>query len=419
MYFNWLIYIFLFLYILYILVEVLLEFLNIKSIAQSQYKVSIVFKKYICFNKYQKSIKYTKEKTYFKVVVFVYQSLFLWSLFFNNFFRIINNIIEKYFSEHLFSISIMYPFFIGFTFYVSNLPFKIYFHFFLEEKFGFNKITIKTFIIDQIKVFILSLSLGLPVISLIFLLIEYMGIFWWFMSSIFIVFFQLFIIGVYPVLFAPLFYGMIPLNNMFLKNKLVKLLKDVNLRILNIFVTDGSKRSLNSNAYFFGLGKTRRIILFDILLKSLTINETISILAHEIGHSKKKHIQKNLILSYIMVFFLFSLFSFCLEWDLFFISFGIDEPIIHIGFVLFFLFYSILIFPFIPIVNMLSRKYEFEADQFAILVVKDKVNIITALIKLSKNNMSNLTPHPWYSFYHYTHPVITERVDFIYKINDS
>jgi len=194
---------------------------------------------------------------------------------------------------------------------------------------------------------------------------------------------------------------------------LTNLASRLNFKMAGVFTIDGSKRSTHSNAFFAGFGKARRIVLFDTLVKNLTTAEITSVIAHEIGHNIKKHIQQSFILSSIVMLFGFWMLSLCLKWPQFYETFHIATLSMHIGLVLFVLFASVFTFPLSPLFNAISRKNEYEADAFSIRSLNDKENMVSSLIKLSKDNLSNLTPHPWYSFFHYTHPTTLERAKAI------
>jgi STE24 endopeptidase len=183
-----------------------------------------------------------------------------------------------------------------------------------------------------------------------------------------------------------------------------------------IFTIDGSRRSTHSNAFFAGIGKTRRIVLFDTLAKNLAIPEIVAVLAHEMGHNVKRHIQKSLILSAASSLAGFYVLARLLNWKPFFTAFGVPEPNLAVGFVLFGLVSAVFTFPFNPLMKWFSRKNEYEADRFSAEVTGDKAVMTSGLLKLSKDNLSNLTPHPWYSFYHYSHPTTAERAAALEKI---
>jgi STE24 endopeptidase len=228
--------------------------------------------------------------------------------------------------------------------------------------------------------------------------------------------FQLLTAAIFPVILAPLFYKFVPLQEGELKERLIALAQQIKFKMAGIFTIDGSRRSTHSNAFFAGIGKTRRIVLFDTLVDQLSTTEIVAVLGHEMGHNVKKHIQKSLLLSAAASLLGFYLLSLCLKWPTFFQTFAVPEPNLAVGFVLFGLLSGVFTFPFNPITKWISRRNEYESDAFSVEVTKEKEAMKTSLIKLSRDNLSNLTPHPWYSFYHYSHPTTAERVAAIEAI---
>jgi STE24 endopeptidase len=195
-----------------------------------------------------------------------------------------------------------------------------------------------------------------------------------------------------------------------LKNAILRRAQDVRFKMAGIFTIDGSKRSSHSNAYFAGMGRFRRIVLFDTIRDQMTEAEIIAVLAHEMGHNVKKHVQRQMILSFLFTLVGFWLLSVLLNWNSFFETFNAGPAAPYKAVVLFSLFSSHFTFFLTPLTNYLSRKHEFEADKFSVNTTGDRASMASSLTKLSKENLSNLTPHPWYSFYHYSHPTTLERV---------
>jgi STE24 endopeptidase len=225
--------------------------------------------------------------------------------------------------------------------------------------------------------------------------------------------FQLLLVILYPTLIAPLFNKFTPLEDGELRRRITALATQLGFQTSGIFTMDGSRRSAHSNAYFTGLGKSKRIVFFDTLLKQATIDQTIAVLAHEIGHYKLKHIRKRLLLQSVFLLAGLYLISLLLDYQPFFRAFGLEHPSHHGALVLFALVSSPFTFFLNPLLNHVSRKHEYEADRYAVMELKDGKPMAEALINLSTTNLSNLTPHPWYSAYHYSHPTVIERVQAI------
>lgn len=403
-------------YAAYLVVEISLDALNLSYINKHKAKIPDLFVNAYSFDDYKKSIDYTTAKTHFKIWSLGLKTVFLAVLIATHAFGFIDQWLSGCITDAFWR-GLVYPFAIMGLFYLFGLPQSYYYQFVLEEKFGFNRMDLKTFVTDQIKVIFLSLLLGIPLLAALLWIIEKAGESWWLFGFALIMGFQLFTAAIYPVFLAPLFNKFTPLADGSLKDKIEQLAKRLKFRMAGIFTIDGSKRSSHSNAFFAGLGSMRRIVLFDTLVAKNSEDEIVAVIAHEIGHNAKKHIQKSLILSSVITFAMFFVLSKALVWPPFFTALGAYEPSVHVGLVLFMLFSSVFMFPINPLFTLLSRINEFEADEFSVITTKDKENLKSALIKLTKENLGNLTPHPWYSAYHYSHPTTLERIKAIDAVN--
>jgi STE24 endopeptidase len=292
---------------------------------------------------------------------------------------------------------------------VLHLPFEIYGTFVLEARFGFNRTTVRTFILDKLKGVLLALVLGVPFLYALLAFISGTGSLWWLWAALFVIGFQLVMTVLYPLIIAPLFNKFTPLVEGELKQSLEALAQKCSFATRGIFVMDGSKRSAHSNAYFTGLGKARRIVLFDTLVQQMTVAEIDAILAHEIGHYKRKHIPKFLALASLGTIAGFLVLSLLLYWPPLYGAFRWNEMSVPLGLLLFGLISGHLVFWTYPIFNWLSRKFEYEADAYA-GEQAGAPPMISALIKLFEKNLATLKPHPLYSAYHYSHPTLLERV---------
>lgn len=296
---------------------------------------------------------------------------------------------------------------------VLSLPFSIYSTFIIEERFGFNKTTWSIYIKDMIKMAILSIIIGTPLLSGILIFFEYSRnnawLWCWMAVTVYMLIIQFFA----PSFIMPLFNKFKPLEEGKLKSAILSYAFSVNFPLKNVFIMDGSKRSRKSNAFFTGFGKNKRIVLYDTLIEQHSVSELISVLAHEIGHYKKKHILQNIILGVIQTGLLFYLLSFFMSSQTLFNAFFMEETSIYAGLVFFTLLYSPVTFFTGILMNIKSRKNEFEADIFAVETTHNSKAFKKALIKLSVNNLSNLTPHPLYVFLNYSHPPILERIKHI------
>ena len=290
-----------------------------------------------------------------------------------------------------------------------SIPFSYYQTFVIEEKFGFNKTTKKLFFIDLIKGILMTAVLGGGILALVILFLQWTGSnFWlyaWGLFAVLMVFMNLF----YSKLIVPLFNKQKPLEMGSLKSAIESYAKKVGFELDNIFVIDGSKRSTKANAYFSGFGKQKRVTLFDTLINDLNEEEIVAVLAHEIGHYKKKHIIFNLLATICLTgltLYVLSLFINNTELSL---AIGVSQPSFHAALVGFVLLYSPISTITGLAMNYLSRKFEFQADDYAKETFAASP-LITSLKKLSKNSLSNLTPHPAYVFMHYSHPPLVQRI---------
>ena len=290
-----------------------------------------------------------------------------------------------------------------------GIPFSYYSTFFIEEKYGFNKTTLKIFIVDKIKGLFISSLFIIVLTSLAVVSIEYFSTgFWiwlWIGLSLFMVFLNMF----YADLIVPIFNKLTPLENGELRSKIESYSKKVGYSLKNIFVIDGSKRSTKANAFFSGLGPRKTIALYDTLIEKHTDEELVSVLAHEVGHFKKKHILVSMFLTILQLGIMCYLFELCMNMEVIASSLGSSKMNFHIGIIAFSFLYSPIGLITGILMNILSRKNEYEADKFA----KDTYNgnfLELALKKLSVDSLSNLYPHPLYVFVHYSHPPLLKRL---------
>ena len=292
---------------------------------------------------------------------------------------------------------------------ILGLPFEIYETFKIEAEFGFNNTTIKTFISDKLKGIMLGSIIGLPVLSLILWLFENIDMAWlW--GWIFISSFSLLMAYLAPAFIMPLFNKFEPLEDGELKESINKMSKKCKFPLTELSVMDGSKRSKKSNAFFTGFGKNKKIALFDTLIANHSTKELVAVLAHEIGHFKKKHIIQTLVIGIAQTGVIFFLLGFFINSKPLSMAFGVSDPKVYCSLIFFTLLFKPISKILSIIMNILSRKNEFEADEFAARVTEDPDSLIKALKKLSADNLSNLTPHPFYVFMHHSHPTVNERV---------
>lgn len=302
--------------------------------------------------------------------------------------------------------------FFGIIMLASDLlgtPFSVYHTFVIEERFGFNRTTPRTFIHDKLKGWLLGAVIGGGLLALIIWIYLKFPEMFWIYAWIVITAFSLFMTLFYSSLIVPLFNKQTPLGEGELRDEITNFVMKAGFRLKNIFVIDGSKRSTKANAYFTGLGPKKRIVLYDTLINDLGKDETVAVLAHETGHYKKKHIIANLVFSILQTGFTLFLLSAFINSPLLSEALGVEQHSFHIGVVAFGILYSPISFILGIFMNLYSRKAEYEADRYA----KDygyATALIEGLKNLTKKNLSNLTPHPLYVFFHYSHPTLLQRI---------
>ena len=299
---------------------------------------------------------------------------------------------------------------------VPSLPFEWWEQFRLEEKFGFNKSTVGLWVMDKIKGTVLMFAIGFPLLWALLSLVKWTGPSWWLWGFGLMFGFQLLMLVLYPKLILPLFNKLTPLPEGDLRGRLLALGDRTGFRASTIEVIDGSKRSGHSNAYFTGFGRFRRIVLFDTLIAQLTAEELEAVLAHEIGHYRRGHIPKMIAMSAVMMFGGFGVIAWLARSSWFNPSFGFPAGELAPSFLLFGLLSGLVTFWFSPLMNALSRQHEYEADAFASQAVGGPAAMVGALRKLAQKNLSNLTPHPWFSAFHYSHPTLVEREGALAKL---
>ncbi len=357
---------------------------------------------------YKKSQAYKKENHKFSTIVSGFSVLTTVLFFIFDGFAFVDTIVRSI-SNNQIIITLLFFGIIVFASDLISLPFSYYKTFVIEEKYGFNKATLKTFIFDKIKGWLMMVIIGGGILALITWFYQAttnnFWLFSWALIAVFTIFMNLF----YSKLIVPIFNKQTPLEAGDLKTAIENFSKKVGFKIDNIFVIDGSKRSTKANAYFSGFGAQKRITLYDTLINDLETDEIVAVLAHEIGHYKKKHIIYNLILSMLLMGVTLYILSLLIGNSVLSQALGVEQPSFHIGLIAFSILYS----PISEItgffMNILSRKFEYQADNYAKYNFNENA-LISALKKLSKNSLSNLTPNSWYVKFHYSHPPLLQRI---------
>ena len=359
-------------------------------------------------SKYLKSQEYKKTQYEFSKFSRIFSLITILLFFYLDGFLIIDNLLRNYFESSI----LISLFFFGIIFFASeilNFPFSIYFTFVIEEKYGFNKTNLKTFITDKLKSWGLTILFGGGILSFIIFQFEMIGNKFWIIAWIFISGLSIIINGLYAQIIVPLFNKQSKLEEGELRTEIEKYAKKVGFDLSNIFVIDGSRRSTKANAYFSGFGKQKRVTLYDTLINKLTHSQIVAVIAHEIGHYKKNHIIFNLLFSFIQTGIMLYVLSLFVYQPVFSEALGISNHSFHIGLIAFSILYTPISEIFSLIFNLFSRKFEYQADEYAKKTFDGKY-LIEALKTLSKDSLSNLTPHPKYVWWHYSHPTLFERI---------
>ena len=392
------------------IIDKILDILNAKHFDDSIPKeLQDVYEK----DEYEKSQAYKKANAQFSNITGIFSLVLTLVFFFFDGFKLVDEFARNY-SDNSIIITLVFFGIIMIGSDLINTPFSYYKTFVIEEKFGFNKSTRKLFIIDKLKGLLMTIIIGGGLLALIVWFYEFAGSNFWIYAWILVAVFSVFMNMFYSKLIVPLFNKQKPLEDGELKTAIQKYAKTVGFQLNNIFVIDGSKRSTKANAYFSGFGSQKRITLYDTLINDLETDEIVAVLAHEVGHYKRKHIIFNLTSSILLTGFTLWLLSLFVSLPIFSEALGVTIPSFHIGLIVFGILYSPISEITGLFMNIMSRKFEYQADNYAKETFESKA-LITSLKKLSKNSLSNLTPHSAYVFMHYSHPTLLQRVQNLNK----
>jgi STE24 endopeptidase len=358
--------------------------------------------------RYNKSQRYHKDVVRFSFVTSAFSFILTFGFLLFGGFGWLDGLLSPYVSEPILKALLYF----GILFIVTdliNIPFQLYSTFVIEERYGFNKTTMKTFVVDKLKGYVLGAVLGGLIAGILLYLITNIGssfwIYFWLIITAFMIIMNLF----YTSLILPIFNKLTPLDEGELRDAIEAYSKKVKFPLTNIFVIDGSKRSSKANAFFSGIGKKKKVVLYDTLIENHTVEEVVAIFAHEVGHYKHKHIISSMILSVLQSGLMLYLLSMMVFNGILSEALGAAEMQIHLNLIAFGMLYTPISMITGLFMNMLSRKNEYEADRFAVNSVGGNA-LAAALKKLSADNLSNLIPHPAYVFVHYSHPPLLKRL---------
>jgi STE24 endopeptidase len=408
--FNLLLQIFLAVFLLRSGAQIYLSWLNISYLRQHGTTVPEIFQDIIDPEKLKKISAYTVDSENFSMVAtLANQGLFLVILL-SGFLPWLVKTISLWKYGQIVSGLIFFAVLSTFA-NLLRIPFSLYEAFVIEERYGFNVMSFKVWVSDLFKSIVIGAIMGGLLLGLLLIFVIYGGDIWWIWAWMLVGGFELLLLWLYPVVILPLFNKFDPIENIGLENRIRTLMEKVGLRAKGIFKMDASKRSKHTNAFFVGLGRTKRIVLFDTLLASHTEEEILSVLAHEAGHWKKKHILRMLIPLEILSLVSFYAVAKLLNWSLIYQTFGFQESPVYVGLFLIGTFISLIGFFAEPLESAISRRFEREADDFASELIGTAKHMTTALKRLASDNLANLSPHPLYAWFYYSHPPLVERIE--------
>lgn len=389
-------------------VEIGLLVFNLRYSRQMGDEVPAPLREYLDQPTLRKSRAYTQANGRFALFEIVYGSLITLGILFSGLLPALEDWLGSLglSDSHLF---VVYLLALSGVVTLANLPLSLYQTFTIETRFGFNRQTWRTWLFDRTKGLALSLALGVPILYGTYGLISLAGNAWWLWLFAFLVVLQAFLLWLFPVLIAPLFNTYTPLPEGELKDRLNVLASETGFKNRGLYVMDASRRSGHSNAYFTGLFRPR-IVLFDTLIATMNVDEAAAVLAHEIGHYKGRHIQRRLVWSLVSMLVTLFILSKLIAWPPLFHAFGFSAPSYHAALALLALGSGAFTYFFQPVEAWFSRRNEYQADRFSVRHSHSPGALKTALIRLGGENLSNPTPHPWYSFWNYSHPTLLERI---------
>ena len=391
------------------------DYLNLKVLRP---EVPEPFKAVYAPDQYRKSQEYLRVKTRFGWITGTVNVILLLIFWFAGGFPLLDEWVRFWGLNPILN-GLIFIGILGLLKAIVSLPFSVYATFVIEERFGFNKTTWSTFVLDILKGLVLALLLGTPLLTGILFFFEYAGIYAWLFCWIATTIYMLAVQFIAPTWIMPLFNKFTPLESGELKSAILGYAEAIKFPVQNVYVMDGSRRSSKSNAFFTGFGKHKRIALFDTLIKRHSVNELLAVLAHEMGHYKKKHILVGMILGILQTGLMLYLLSFFISYQGLFDAFYMQHTSVYGGLIFFAMLYSPLDFFIGMFMQMVSRKNETAADRFAVETTGDSRAMTDALKKLSAHNLTNLTPHPFYVFLNYSHPPVLQRINDINTLDPA
>ncbi len=398
--------------VLDVIVNIVADKLNLKML---QAELPKPFQDVYDAHQYRKSQDYLRVNTRFGWVSAMVNLAAILLFWFQGGFPAIDNWVQSFGKGPVLT-GLMYTGTLMFFYALLSQPFSIYATFVIEERFGFNRTTWRTYLLDLFKGLVLAILLGAPLLAGILAFFEYAGTHAWLYCWAVVILYMLVVQYIAPTWIMPLFNKFKLLEEGELKSAILSCAESIQFPLKNVYTMDGSKRSRKSNAFFTGFGKNKRIVLFDTLIQQHTVPELVAVLAHEMGHYKKKHILQGMLLGILQTGLMFFLLSFVISYQGLFDAFYMNHISVYAGLIFFGMLFAPLDFFVGMLMQIRSRSNEYQADRFAVAATRNPGAMIDALKKLSVHNLSNLLPHPFYVFLNYSHPPVLKRIQAIEKI---
>ncbi|MDD2720076.1 MAG: M48 family metallopeptidase [Gallionella sp.] len=390
---------------------------HLRHVVAHRHAVPEAFQSRISLESHQKAADYTSAKTSFTMLGDIFDAALLLAFTLGGGIQLAANLSQTLFDSALVQGLATV---VGVLLLTSllEMPFNLYRTFRIEQRFGFNHMTLKLYLLDTLKGLLLGAALGLPLLAGVLWLMGRMGEYWWLYVWAVWVVFNLLLLFIYPSFIAPLFNKFSPLQDEAMKSRIEALLKKCGFTSSGLFVMDGSRRSAHGNAYFTGFGKTKRIVFFDTLLERLNSHEVEAVLAHELGHFKRRHVIQRMVLTFALSLVFLWLLGVLMQTDWFYRGLGVQTPGTALALLLFFMVLPVFSFLLGPLMSAWSRRHEFEADAYAASQTA-ATDLVNALVKLYQDNAATLTPDPLYSRFHDSHPPAALRIAHLQSLQGA
>jgi STE24 endopeptidase len=399
-------------YVCVLAIQYWLKYLNLSYLKKHGSNVPPEFERAIDPSLLKKISAYTVENNRAGIVESVFENILLAVFLFSGLLGLYDAWISSQTGSFILA-GLLFSLFLVILSTLIGIPFSLYRHFKIESRYGFNTMTLRLWTADLVKSVAISLILGGIVAAAALFLVSANPVWWWFWVWVFLLLFGIFMMYISPYVIEPLFFKFQAVKAEGLEERIRHLMEKAGIKVSRVFQVDASRRSKHSNAYFTGIGRVKRIVLFDTLIEQMSQQEILAVLAHEVGHWKKKHVLKRIILTECSAFLGLFIAYHLVRWDGLPRLVGLEQGSFYARVLIVSFLSSLATFPLTPFFSYLSRKHEREADSFASELTGDPEAMASALVKLSRENLSNLHPHPWYAKFYYSHPPVVERVRWL------